>query len=132
MTIEHDFRTALTAAGLPEDATLDDLLEHHRGVTLGDNEMLLRVSVEMEYEDADWESGQGGGWYASGRDLSIVADTLDARTAALLAFETEGGDTFPDGFGTLDQQIRDRFAEQREACLSDRAKTDGLLITPGA
>lgn len=85
-------------------------------VELPPNYLLVRIPVHIQQESYNWYERLEGCKYAvAGDDFEIVADTLDDKHAALLAFQAENSDAFPDGTSALESQIAARFEKQREA-----------------
>lgn len=84
-------------------------------VDLPPNHLLVQIPVYLMQESYNWYERLSGIEYAgAGEDYEIVADTLDDKHAALLAFQAENSDAFPDGTSALEHQIAARFKKQRE------------------
>lgn len=95
-------------------------------VELGQNELLVRIPVAVGTE-SDWEAGYSAE-YATAGPVDIVAETLDDHTAALVGYEIESGDLFPDGVRGLTEALGPVVEDRRAADEAARAARDEIHL----
>ena len=91
-------------------------------VSLSEDEILVVMTAEKDYESGDWEHSLPGYDYVAVRSVNMVAETLTDESAALASFELEGGDLFPDGWCDLPDQMEKGFRERRARFEEKRAR----------
>lgn len=88
---------------------------------LGPDELLVRIPLHIEHDSGNWEGSEPPYDCATAGDFEILADTLSDDIAGMAVHATEQAELFPDGLHSLNTQIVERFAAQRDA-LEQRAR----------